>query len=371
MSVPADIPARLVRPALAAVTPYTPGRPIDDVRRELGLEEITKLASNEGTHPPFPAAQEAVARAVADQRLYPDPGAWRLRDALSSRLGVPGEAILVGNGVDSLIKLLCLTLLDPGDELAMAWPSFISWRQGAGVQGATVRAAALTAEGAYDLDAIAAEVTPATKMVVVVSPNNPTGAAVGAAALEAFLDRLPGHVLPVLDEAYFEYLPPGSHDGVALLAAGRRMAVLRTFSKAYGLAGLRVGYMVGPPALVAGISRVRNAFDVNGLAQAAAEASLAEGDRLLPARMAEIAAGRAVVTDGLRALGLAPLPSTANFVLVPMGSAARAAAVNEALLGQGVIVRPAGPFGAPEALRITIGLPAENARMLAAMARAL
>lgn len=365
-----DLPA-LVRPALAAVSPYQPGRPIDDVRRELGLEHIVKLASNEGPYPPFPAAIEAVRAAAAEQRLYPDPGCWALRDALSARVGLHPDRIMVGNGVDSIIKLLCLTLLDPGDELAMCWPSFISWRQGTGVQGGVVRAAGLRPDGAYDLEALAAQVGTRTKMVVVVSPNNPTGAAVPAADLAAFLDALPAHVLPVLDEAYFEYLAPGAHDGAALVAAGRPLAVLRTFSKAYGLAGLRVGYLMGPAALVTALGRARNAFDVNALAQAAAAASLTEADRLLPARMSEIAAERALAAAGLRALGLQPLPSTANFLLVPMGSAQRAAVVNDALLRLGVIVRPAGPFGAPEHLRITIGLPQENAEMLTAMARAL
>lgn len=371
MTDPDALPDGLVRPALEAVSPYQPGRPIDEVRRELGLEHIVKLASNEGPYPPFPAAIEAIHAAAGGQRLYPDPGCWALRDALSERVGLHPDRIMVGNGVDSLIKLVCLTVLDPGDELAMCWPSFISWRQGTGVQGGVVRAAGLRADGAYDLDALAEQVGPRTRLVVVVSPNNPTGAAVDPSALRGFLDSLPGHVLPVLDEAYFEYLGPGGHDGAALIAEGRRLVVLRTFSKAHGLAGLRVGYLMGPAALVTALGRVRNAFDVNALAQAAATASLGEADRMLPARMAEIAAERALADAGLRALGLAPLPSTANFLLVPMGSAARAAAVNDALLRLGVIVRPAGPFGAPEHLRITIGLPQENAEMLTAMARAL
>lgn len=362
---------QLARAALAGVAPYTPGRPVDDVRRELGLERIVKLASNEGPHPPFPAAVEAIREIAGQMRVYPDPGCWALRDALSARLGVSAEAIMPGNGVDSIIKLLCLALLEPGDELAMAWPSFISWRQGAGVMGATLRTAPLAADGAYDLDALLELVGPATKMVVVVSPNNPTGAAVGAAALERFLDALPDHVLPVLDEAYFEYLPAGSHDGVALMRSGRRLAVTRTFSKAFGLAGLRVGYMVAPPELVRMLGAVRNAFDVNAVAQAAAVASLSQADELLPARMAEIASERHMVSSGLRALGLEPMPSTANFVLVPVGSAERAEALNQALLRRGIIVRPAGPFGAPDAIRITIGLAQENAEMLVAMAGAL
>ena len=353
------------------MSPYEPGRPIDDVRRELGLERVIKLASNEGPYPPFPVALEAIARVASDQRLYPDPGSWAVRDALATRLGVAPDSILVGNGVDSLIKLLCLALLDPGDGLAMGWPSFVSWRQGAAIQGAEVQAVPLGPDGAYDLAGLAAAITPRTKLVVVVSPNNPTGGAVGPGALAGFIDALPAHVLPVLDEAYFEYLPRDGHDGVGLIRDGGRLVVTRTFSKAYALAGLRVGYLVGPPDLVTLLGRVRNAFDVNGLAQAAAVASLADTEGQLARRVAEVSAERGLVDAGLRALGFAPLPSSGNFLLVGMGSAERAARINRALLARGIIVRPTGPFGAPDALRITIGRPDENAALLMAMAGVL
>jgi histidinol-phosphate aminotransferase len=359
-----------VRTALAGVQPYVPGRPSDDVRRERGLDSVVKLASNEGPFPPMPGALAAIAAAAPQQNLYPDPGAWALRDALAARHGISTSQILVGNGVDSLIKLVCMATLDPGDGLAMAWPSFVSWRQGAEMQGAEFVSVPLGSDGAYDLDALLGAVGPRTKLAVVVSPNNPTGAAVGAAALVDFLDRLPGHVLPCIDEAYFEYLPAGSHDAIALAAEGRPLAAFRTFSKAYGLAGLRVGYMVAPEELIREIARVRNAFDVNGLAQAAALASVSDAAVHLPERIDLIVRERARVVEGLVALSLAPWPSTANFVLVPFGER-RAAALNEALLSRGVIVRPTRAFGAPEALRITIGLAEENDRMLAALAESL
>ena len=204
---------------------------------------------------------------------------------------------------------------------------------------------------------------------MVVSPNNPTGGAVGADELEAFLDALPAHVLPVLDEAYFEYLPEGSHDGVAMLRSGRSLVVMRTFSKAYGLAGLRVGWMAGPPDLIAALTPVRNAFDVNALAQAAALASLADAPEHLPPRIAMAREGRTRLADGLRQLGLEPLPSEANFVFVPVGED-RARALDAALTARGVIVRPAGAFGAPGALRITVGTPEQVDRVLVAMAEA-
>jgi len=279
--------------------------------------------------------------------------------------------VLPGAGVDGLIRLMCLALLDPGDELAMAWPSFLSWRMGAQVQGATLRLAPLAADGAYDLDALLAQVTPRTKLAVVVSPNNPTGGAVAAADLDRFLDALPEHVLPVVDEAYFEYLPAGGHDAGRLVAEGRLLGVMRTFSKAFGLAGLRVGYLLGPPDLVRALGVVRNVFDVSAPAQAAAIASLAQADALLPERVALNATERETMAAGMRELGLAPLPSSANFLLVDLGSPERAQAVNAALLARGVIVRPARAFGAPSALRVTVGFPGDNARFLDAAAGAL
>ena len=350
---------------------YEPGRPIEDVRRELGVDSVIKLASNEGPFPPMPGALAAIRDEAAGARAYPDPGAWALRDAIAARVGLEPSQVLPGAGVDGLIKLMCLALLDPGDELAMAWPSFLSWRQGTQIQGATVRAAPLASGGAYDLDALLDQVTPRTKIAVVVSPNNPTGAAVGADDIVRFLDALPESVLPVVDEAYFEYLPADGHDAAALVAGGRPMAAMRTFSKAYGLAGLRVGYLLGPHELVRTMGLVRNVFDVSGLAQAAAVASLAEADALLPERISLNDTERAVMAAGMRALGLDPLPSTANFLLVDLGSAERARAVNDALLARGVIVRPARAFGAPAALRVTVGRPEENARFLAAAAEAL
>ncbi len=367
MPARSDLADGLARPALAQVRPYEPGRPVDDVMRERGIASAVKLASNEGPFAPMPGAIEAIRRAASDVRLYPDSGSWALRDALSARLGVGAENVLVGAGIDGIIGSLAALMLDPGDELAMPWPSFISWRQRAAVAGARVRDAGLAPDGSCDLDALAAAVGPRTKLAVVVSPNNPTGAAVAAESLAEFLDDLPEHVLPVIDEAYFEYLPGDGHDGVALLREGRRVAVLRTFSKAYGLAGLRVGYLAGPSGLVAALGKVRHAFDVNALAQAAALASLGEARQHLPERIALTRGERDRVAKGLRALGLPPFPSTANFLLVDVGSSERAAALNAGLLDRGVIVRPAGPFGAAAALRMTIGWPEENDRLLEAL----
>ncbi len=371
MSATSKLPRGLVRPALAGVAAYEPGRPVEEVRRELGVDSVVKLASNEGPFPPMPGAVAAIREAAEGARAYPDAGAWALRDALAGRTGLDATQVLPGAGIDGLIRFLCLALLDPGDELVMAWPSFLSWRMGAEIQGATLRLAPLAADGAYDLDALLEQVTPRTKLAVVVSPNNPTGGAVTAAGLVRFLDALPAHVLPLVNEAYVEYLPEGGHDAARLVAEGRALGVLRTFSKAYGLAGLRVGYLLGPPDLVRTVGVVRNVFDVSGPAQAAAVASLAESDALLPERVALNTTERETVAAGMRGLGLEPLPSAANFLLVDLGTPERAQAVNAALLARGVIVRPARAFGAPSALRVTVGLPGENERFLAAAAEAL
>lgn len=370
MSEP-SLPQGLARPALGAVEPYEPGRPISAVRLESGIQEVVKLASNEGPFPPFPAAQQAIVDAAPNQRLYPDPGAWVLRDAIGQYARVPVERIQPGNGVDSLIKLLCMTLLDPGDELVMGWPSFPSWRQGALIMGANPVLAPLAADGAYDLDALLDAITPRTKMVVVVSPNNPTGGAVRAADLAAFLDRVPGHVLPVIDEAYYEYMDGDGHNGAREVRHGRPIVVTRTFSKIFGLAGLRIGYMFAPAELIAQVGKVRNVFDVNNIAKVAATASLGQAAQLLPDRVALNRGERERVRERLTALGTPPLRSDGNFLFIDMGDPGRAGAMFDALLARGIIIRPTRAFGAPNGVRVTIGLPAENDRFLAEYVAAL
>lgn len=351
---PAFDPA-LLRPVLQAVEPYVPGRPLEDIRRELGDIEVVKVASNEGPLSPFPGALAAIQTAASGQNLYPDPGSWALRDALGALHGIDPACIAVGNGVDSLIKILCMALLDPGDELVMCWPSFISHRQGTAMQGATWTPAPLRADGAYDLDALLAAVGPSTKIAVVVSPNNPTGGAVGADELEAFLDALPAHVLPVLDEAYFEYLPEGSHDGVAMLRSGRSLVVMRTFSKAYGLAGLRVGYAIGAPVTIAAFDLVREHFGMGRLQHAGAIAALADQEHL-QASIAFTAAGRERIVGIAAGLGLAVVPSSANFVCIDLGRDGDfARAVCAELNRRGVFIRM--PWVAPQdrCLRVSVG----------------
>jgi histidinol-phosphate aminotransferase len=231
----------LFRHSIDGLVPYEPGKPVEAVQRELGLEQVVKLASNEGPFPPFPAALEAMERVALELNRYPDGGAWTLRSELAERNGVAFEELIVGAGADGIIDLLAQATLDPGDDVVCGWPSFPSYVLTAGKLGADTRRVPLR-NHTYDLEGLLAAIGPRTKLVYVCHPNNPTGTANGREELLAFLDRLPGHVLCVLDQAYFEYIDDADYlDGLELFRQGRRIVVLRTFSKIYGLAGLRVG----------------------------------------------------------------------------------------------------------------------------------
>jgi histidinol-phosphate aminotransferase len=343
---------------------------VELVRRELGLTgPCVKLASNEGQYGPLPAAMEAIQAALLDVNRYPDGGVYELRGALAEKHGVPFERVIVGNGVDAVLNYLALALLEPGDEVACCWPSFPVYKIDAVKMGAACVTAPL-AGSSYDLVALLSAVGEKTKIVYVTNPNNPTGGMVGREALSRFLDALPGHVLPVVDEAYYEYCcdEPDYPDAIREhVAAGRRVVVLRTFSKIYGLAGLRVGYGVMPADVAAGCVKVKNAFDVPQVAQAAALASLG-ADEEIARRRAENRAGRERLAEGIRALGLEPLDSVANFLSVPVGDGGKLAA---ALEQKGIIVRPLAGFGDPTSIRVTVGTPEENEAFLEALAEVL
>jgi histidinol-phosphate aminotransferase len=353
------------RPELDGLVPYEPGRPAEIVQRELGIAgPIVKLASNEGPWGPVPAALEAIVAAARAGNRYPDGGAYALRSALAERHGLPFAQVVVANGADAVLNYLALALLEPGDEVAFCWPSFPVYPINAAKMGA-VSVRAPLAGSSYDLVALADAITERTKIVYVTNPNNPTGGMVARAALERFLDALPGHVLPVLDEAYFEYVDdPEYPDGASeQLAQGRRCVVLRTFSKIYGLAGLRVGYGLCPPDVAAACLKVKNAFDVTQVALDAALASLGAGEEVARRREAT-RAGRERLAAGLRERGFQPLPAVANFVCAEVGDGAAFAA---ALERKGVIVRPLGPFGDPASVRISVGSPEELDRLFAAL----
>jgi histidinol-phosphate aminotransferase len=358
--------ASLIRPALAGLVPYEPGKPVEELQRELGLERVVKLASNEGPYGPFPEAQEAIARAALDLNRYPDGGAWRLRTALAERHGTRFEQVIVCAGADAVVGYVCQATLDPGDEVVTGWPSFPSYVLDPLKLGVTPVRVPLVDER-LDLEAMLAAITPRTKLVFIAAPNNPTGTTNDRAELDAYFERVPEHVLTVLDQAYFEYVEdPGYPEAIAeYLASGRRVLVLRTFSKIFGLAGLRVGYGIGPEDVIAAIGKVRRAFDVTSVGQEAALASLDAAGELERRRAANRHA-LSILHDVLREHRLEPAgPAVANFLFVRV---ADATAMNNALLKRGVIVRPMGAFGAPDALRITAGTPDEIAFLGAALA---
>jgi len=349
----------LFRRSIADLVPYEPGKPVEEVQRELGLERVVKLASNEGPYPPFPAAVEAMERAARDLNRYPDGGVYALRAALAERHGVAFEEVVVGAGADGVIDLLSQATLEPGDEIVCGWPSFPSYVLDAAKLGAVTRKVPLVDEK-YDLDGLLDAIGPRTKLVYVCHPNNPTGTANGRDELAAFLDGVPGHVLVVLDQAYCEYIDdPDYSDGIVEhFDPDRRIVVLRTFSKIYGLAGLRVGYGVAPGDVVAATSKVRRAFDVTATAQAAALASIGD-DAEIARRRASNAEGRAQLDAALREHGLDPVgPALGNFLFADVGDGK---SMFDRLLRCGVIVRPLGGFGAPEAIRVTVGTADENA----------
>jgi histidinol-phosphate aminotransferase len=357
------------RPAVDGLTPYQPGKPIEDVQRELGLERVVKLASNEGPFGPFPAALAAMERAVTELNRYPDGGAYRLHQALAERHAVSQEEICVGGGADGCIDMLSQAVLDPDDEIVCGWPSFPSYVIYARKQGALATQVPLE-DHRYDLDALLAAMTARTKIVYVCHPNNPTGTMNTRSELDAFFERVPEHVLVVVDQAYFEYLDrPDYPDAVTeYRKQGRNVAVLRTFSKIYGLAGLRIGYAVAPREICAAMAKVRRPFDVSTPAQAAALASLDDPT--------EIERRRALNADGLARLGvilrehgLEPVAGVGNFIYADVGE--DAAALYERLLREGVIVRPLHGFGAPNAIRVSVGSPEELEVFAGALGRVL
>jgi histidinol-phosphate aminotransferase len=364
----ARIAESFFRPSVQSLVPYEPGKPVEEVQRELGLERCVKLASNEGPFGPFPAALEALARCVSELNRYPDGGAWRLRATLAERHGVRYEEVAVGAGADGLIDCLSQAALDPGDEIVCGWPSFPSYVIDAAKQGGVPVQVPLR-DHRYDLEAMLAAIGPRTNIVYVCHPNNPTGTMNTRAELTAFLDAVPASVLVVIDQAYLEYVDdPEYPDAIEEYFKARRpVAVLRTFSKIYGLAGLRVGYMVAPEEVVTAVNKVKRAFDVTSAAQAAALASLDEPEEIERRRRAN-AAAMAELEGLLRTGGYEPAgPAVANFLYADTGSDSRA--LFEALLQQGVIVRPLHGFGAPMAIRVTSGTPDENRFFADALAR--
>jgi histidinol-phosphate aminotransferase len=364
----AEIADSFFKPAVNDLVPYEPGKPVEEVQRELGLERVVKLASNEGPFGPFPEAIEAIERCLPELNRYPDGGAYRLRAALAERFDLRFEEVAPGAGSDGIVDCLSQAVLEPGDEIVCGWPSFPSYVIDARKVGAVPRTVPLR-DGRYDLDAMLGAIGPRTKLVYVCLPNNPTGTTNTRAELDDYFERVPEHVLTVLDQAYQEYVDdPDYPDGIQdYLKHGRRVVVLRTFSKIYGLAGLRVGYGLAPAPVVTAIGKVRRAFDITTPAQEAALASL-EAPEELARRRAVNREGRAQLEAILRERGLEPVgPAVGNFLFAPVGDDSRP--FFERLLREGVIVRPTHGFGHSGAVRITVGTPDEHVFLAEALDR--
>jgi histidinol-phosphate aminotransferase len=349
---------------ILGIAPYEPGKPIEELERELGIHDAIKLASNENPLPASERVQKAIASAVAHLNRYPDGSGFYLRQALAKKHGLTPDHVVLGNGSNELIELLVRAFLRPGDEAVVPHPSFVVYPMIVQAAGG-IRVMVMLKDYKLDLDAMARAITPMTKLVFIANPNNPTATMVTADEVEAFMHKVPERTIVVFDEAYIEFaLGPDFPDSLAYVKQGRKVVVLRTFSKAASLAGLRVGYGIADPDAISLMNRIRQPFNVNSLAQAAALAALEDESHILECvRMIE--AGRHYLYDEFKALGLKYVPARANFILVDVGRSA--VDIYQKLLLQGVIVRPMTSFGMESALRVTVGTPEENRRLIKAL----
>lgn len=361
--------ANLAPAYIRSIAPYQPGKPISDLARDKGLEpsQIVKLASNENPLGVSPNAHMAMMDALDEIARYPDGNSVSLRDAVCEKFNVTPSQLVFGNGSNDILELSARAFLAPGDEAVYSQHAFAVYSlvtQAVGATGVVVPAK----EFGHDLDAILLAITPKTRMVFVANPNNPTGTLIGKAELKEFLSLVPKYTLIILDEAYDEYLTDElKAESIGWLAEFDNLVISRTFSKAYGLAGLRVGFGVTSTAIADLMNRVRQPFNVNSIAQAAAVASLGD-DEFVERTRALNQAGMVQITQGLEKLGLTFIPSFANFVSFKV---ADARGVYERLLNQGVIVRPIANYEMPDYLRVSIGLFSENARFLEALEQAI
>ncbi|MBX9660117.1 MAG: histidinol-phosphate transaminase [Nitrospiraceae bacterium] len=353
-----------IHPDIASLSPYVPGKPIEELQRELGLARVIKLASNENPLGPSPKALAALVGGHDSLHRYPDGGAYRLRQALADRWKVSLDHIILGNGSDEVLGLLARTFLAPGDEAVMADQTFVIYKME--VTAAHGKAVIVPlVNWTHDLDGMAKAITSKTRLVFLCNPNNPTGTMVAADAVARFMAKVPEDVIVVFDEAYLEYVrDPHFPDSLQYVAQGRNAIVLRTFSKIYGLAGLRIGYGITTPEITNCLNRVRPPFNANTLAQRAALAALGDDEHVAKSRAVNVA-GMQQLESGLRALGFAVIPSQANFVYFDVKRDGRA--LFDALLREGVIVRHIeGTM-----LRVTIGQPDENDAFLASLKKVL
>lgn len=355
----------LVLPHLRDLEPYPPGKPIEELERELGIRGSVKLASNESPLGPSRRAVEAIGREAERLNRYPDGSSYYLREALAKKLGIAGEQLLFGSGSDELLEIIAKTFLRTGEAVLYPWPSFAMYPIVA--QGMGGRPVPVSLDGGFraDVDRMLAALDEGTRLVFLANPNNPTGTSIGESAFDRLVREIPEDVILVADEAYYEYVRRRDFPrSLERLRERETLVVLRTMSKIYGLAGLRLGYAIGSPELIGYLERARHPFNVNALAQAAALAALSDDEHV--ARVRELThRGLERLEQGLAELGLDSVPSDANFVLVDVAEDAEE--LHQRLLRRGVITRPLGAFGLDHHLRVTAGTPEENERLLEAL----
>jgi histidinol-phosphate aminotransferase len=356
-----------------AIAPYQGGKPISEVAREFGLDEaaIVKLASNENPLGMPESAKQAMLKAADEIGRYPDGNGFALKAAITAKYDVPADWITLGNGSNDILELAAHALVQPTQSVIYSQYSFAVYALATQAIGACAIVVPAKAYG-HDLEAMAAAITPDTRLIFIANPNNPTGTFLPVEEIEAFLKKVPSDVVVVLDEAYNEYLPAEmQYDSIAWVRRYPNLLVSRTMSKAYGLAGLRIGFGIAQPAITDLLNRIRQPFNVNTMAQAAAVAALNDAEFLRKSAQMN-AEGYTQLTQAFEAMGLEYVSSYGNFVLVKVGEDNEAGnRVNLALLKQGVIVRPVGNYGLPQWLRVTIGLPEENSRFIEALKKVL
>ena len=358
----------LIRECIKDLIPYEPGKPIEEVKRELGLEEVIKLASNENSLGPSPKAIEAIRENAPFVNIYPDGGGFYLRKKLAQKYGLKIENILLGNGSDEIIRMTVETFLNPGEEVIVGEPAFIIYQLASKVmEGKCIKVP--LKDFTHDLKAMKERVSDRTKLVFISNPNNPTGTMVTKEEVDEFMEGLPSSLIVVFDEAYFEYIDdPQYPDTLKFVREGKNVIVLRTFSKAYGLAGLRIGYALSTPSIITGLNRVRQPFNTNALAQKAAIAALDDQEHVQKSREM-VKKGKNYLYAELKRLGIRFIPSVTNFILMDMKMDGKK--IFQKLLKRGVIVRPMGGYNLPTYIRVTVGKMEENEKFIQALKEVL
>ena len=352
------------RPSIGTIQPYQGGKPIEEVQRELGITDIIKLASNENPLGPSLLAVQAIAESAGLVHLYPDGNAYYLKRELATHLGVSAEHLILGNGSNDVLQLIAEAYIAPGDEVIYAEGAFIVYSLVTKLCSATAVVVPMVKD-THDLSAMAAAITDKTKVIFVANPNNPTGTMVTADETVAFMEQVPADVLVVFDEAYYEYVARSDYpQTLPYVLEGRNFVITRTFSKIYGLAGLRIGYGIAPPALVETLNRVRQPFNCSLVGQAAARAALKDTTHVKESQKNN-ATGKAFLYEAFDDMGLRYIETEGNFIMLHVEPSG--AEITDALLKQGVIVRPMGGYGYPNAVRVTIGTQQENERFIRAL----